>query len=410
MRSAVSRAHELYQALLSPFADAIKGKHLIVVPFGALTSLPFHVLVTEKPDPALTGMAAYQQAAWLALRQPVSVLPSVASLQALRKLGPSKAGETYLAFGNPLLLGASGNDKRAWDKQRCSQRSAQTRLAGKLGSGRGGVALGAISLETLRTREPLPETADEICAVADALGVVGNEANTIWLGERATERNLKALSREGKLARYKVVHFATHGLLSGESAAILKARAEPSLILTPPRDGATAAELEDDNGLLTASEVAQLELDADWVVLSACNTAAGEKGNAEPLSGLARAFFYANARALLVSHWAVNSNAAVKLTTQTFAELRTNPSIGRAEALRRSMVALITSGEAYEAHPALWGPFALVGEGGSSHLTTQAMTSPTPLVPPSKGTARQKPKTGKQQNDWKSTIWKDSRP
>jgi hypothetical protein len=153
-----------------------------------------------------------------------------------------------------------------------------------------------------------------------------------------------------------------------------------------------------------------IELDADWVVLSACNTAAGEKGNAEPLSGLARAFFYANARALLVSHWAVNSNAAVKLTTQTFAELRTNPSIGRAEALRRSMVALITRGAAYDAHPALWGPFALVGEGGSSHLAPQAITSPTPLVPPSKGTARQKPKTGKQQNDWKSTIWKDSRP
>ena len=101
---------------------------------------------------------------------------------------------------------------------------------------------------------------------------------------------------EGKLARYQVVHFATHGLLSGESAAILKARAEPALILTPPQDDDTAAELEEDNGLLTASEVAQLELDADWVVLSACNTAAGEKGNAEPLSGLARAFFYADAR------------------------------------------------------------------------------------------------------------------
>ena len=316
----LSKAHELYQALLAPVADAIKGKHLIVVPSGALTSLPFHVLVTEKPDPALTGMAAYQQAAWLALRQPVTVLPSVASLQALRRLGPSKAGEPYLAFGNPLLLGASGNDRRAWDKQRCLQQPAPTRVAGKLGSGRGGVALNAISLETLRTREPLPETADEVCAVADALGVVGNQADTVWLGERATERNLKALSREGKLARYKVVHFATHGLLSGESGAILKARAEPALILTPPQDGATAAELEDDNGLLTASEVAQLELDADWVVLSACNTAAGEKGNAEPLSGLARAFFYANARALLVSHWAVNSEAAVKLTTQTFAE------------------------------------------------------------------------------------------
>ena len=402
----LSKAHELYQALFASVADAIKGKHLIVVSSGALTSLPFHVLVTEKPDPALTGMAAYQQAAWLALRQPVTVLPSVASLQALRRLGPSKAGEPYLAFGNPLLLGASGNDRRAWDKQRCLQQPAPTLLAGKRGSGRGGVTLSAINLGHLRTREPLPETADELCAVADALGVAGSESDTVWLGERATERNLKALSRDGKLARFKVVHFATHGLLSGESSAILKARAEPALILTPPQDAATAAELEDDNGLLTASEVVQLELDADWVVLSACNTAAGEKGNAEPLTGLARAFFYANARALLVSHWAVNSEAAVKLTTKTFAELRANPSIGRAEALRRSMAALIKTGEPHEAHPAVWGPFALVGEGGSSSI----VTSP-PAPPAIKGPARAKAKTGGQKGgDWKSTIWRDSGP
>jgi CHAT domain-containing protein len=185
----------------------------------------------------------------------------------------------------------------------------------------------------------------------------------VWLGERATESNLKALSREGKLAHYKVLHFATHGLLAGESEAILKAKAEPALILTPPEDGKTAAELEENDGLLTASEVAQLELDADWVVLSACNTAAGDKGDAEALSGLARAFFYAKARALLVSHWPVNSDAAVKLTTRTFAELSANPQIGRAEALRRSMAELIAKAAPHEAHPANWAPFVLVGEG-----------------------------------------------
>ncbi|MBC8074442.1 MAG: CHAT domain-containing protein, partial [Chloroflexales bacterium] len=98
--------------------------------------------------------------------------------------------------------------------------------------------------------------------------------------------------------------------------------------------------------------------------LSACNTAAGEKGDAEALSGLARAFFYAKARALLVSHWYVNSDAAVKLTTKAFAALKADPKIGRAEALRRSMVELIKNGKAHEAHPAIWAPFVLVGEGG----------------------------------------------
>ena len=129
------------------------------------------------------------------------------------------------------------------------------------------------------------------------------------------------------------------------------------------KDGTAAGDLEEDDGLLTASEVAQLELDADWVVLSACNTAAGDKGDAEALSGLARAFFYAKARALLVSHWPVNSDAAVKLTTRAFAELSANPQIGRAEALRRSMAELITKGAPHEAHPAYWAPFVLVGEG-----------------------------------------------
>jgi CHAT domain-containing protein len=254
------------------------------------------------------------------------------------------------------------------------------------------VALRAIDLAELRTQEPLPETADELCAVAEALGAVGSQQDTIWLGERATERNLKRLSREGKLARYKVLHFATHGLLSGESEAILKAKAEPALILTPPKEGTPASELEEDDGLLTASEVAQLELDADWVVLSACNTAAGEKGDAEALAGLARAFFYGKARALLVTHWPVNSDAAVKLTTRAFEALKINPSIGRSEALRRSMVELITGdrpqegeraselhsrgfeprplkremakGKPQDAHPATWAPFVLVGEGG----------------------------------------------
>jgi CHAT domain-containing protein len=226
-----------------------------------------------------------------------------------------------------------------------------------------GISLRAVDLAELRRQDPLPETADELCAVAGALGVLAQQNETVWLGERATERNLKTLSRDGKLARYKVLHFATHGLLAGESEAILKAKAEPALILTPPNDGTPASDLEEDDGLLTASEVAQLDLDADWIVLSACNTAAGDKGNAEALSGLARAFFYAKARALLVSHWPVNSDAAVKLTTRAFAELSAHPQIGRAEALRRSMVELITKGAPHEAHPANWAPFVLVGEG-----------------------------------------------
>jgi CHAT domain-containing protein/tetratricopeptide (TPR) repeat protein len=400
----LTKSHELYQALLAPFADITEGKHLIIVPSGPLTSLPFHVLVTKSPDPTLTGMTRYRQAAWLALLQPITVLPSVGSLQALRQLPPSQAREPYIGFGNPLLLGASSNNKSAWDKQRCAQPAA-TRVAEARGIARRGVPLRAVDLAELRRQDPLPETADELCAVAGALGALGQQDETVWLGSRATERSLKYLSREGKLAHYKVLHFATHGLLAGESEAILKAKAEPALILTPPEDGSAATDLEEDDGLLTASEIAQLHLDADWIVLSACNTAAGEKGDAEALSGLARAFFYAKARALLVSHWYVNSDAAVKLTTRAFAELSSNPQIGRAEALRRSMVELITKGQPQEAHPANWAPFVLVGEGGAMQQENPIAELPA-TAPPRPVVRTKKPVRTPDSPDWRTNVWR----
>ena len=118
-----------------------------------------------------------------------------------------------------------------------------------------------------------------------------------------------------------------------------------------------------DDGYLSAAEIAALKLDADWVILSACNTAAGNAANAEALSGLARAFIYAQARALLVSHWAVDSNATVKLITSAMREIARDRTVGRAEALRRSMLALIDKGDPHEAHPSYWAPFIVVGEG-----------------------------------------------
>jgi CHAT domain-containing protein len=165
---------------------------------------------------------------------------------------------------------------------------------------------------------------------------------------------VKLLSETGKLAHYRVVHFATHGTLAGQ----LEGTTEPGLILTPP---ATAT--REDDGYLSASEISALKLDADWVILSACNTAAGGAIGAQALSGLARAFFYAQARALLVSHWEVDSEATVKLITSAVGTITRDSSMGRAEAVRRAMLSLIDNGEPREAHPTLWAPFVLVGEG-----------------------------------------------
>jgi CHAT domain-containing protein len=299
--------------------------------------------------------------AWLIRRHAITVLPSVASLKALRQFArASKATRPFIGFGNPLLLGPDGSDRRAWERQSCRTAPSPVQVASR--SLRAAIPKffrrGLADVEEVRAQYPLPETADELCAVAR---LAESQEGAVYLGAKATEQTIKALSADGTLAQARVVHFATHGLLAGETETLAASKAEPALILTPP-----AQATEEDDGLLIASEVAQLKLDADWVVLSACNTAAGvsDRPGAEALSGLARAFFYAGARALLVSHWAVDSEATVKLITKAFDELKADPRIGRAEALRRSMLALIESG-GRNAHPAVWAPFVVVGEGGS---------------------------------------------
>jgi CHAT domain-containing protein len=210
-----------------------------------------------------------------------------------------------------------------------------------------------VSIDRAELAKALPsllDSADELKAVAQKLG---GPASDIHLERDASEATVKRTA----LADYRIVYFATHGLVAGD----VKGLAEPSLALTLPKEPSDL-----DDGLLTASEVAQLKLNADWVVLSACNTAAGDKPGAEALSGLARAFFYAGARALLVSHWSVDSEAATRLTTSTFSIMNSDPKLGRAEALRRAMLAYMNDkASPLNAYPAFWAPFSLVGEGAS---------------------------------------------
>jgi CHAT domain-containing protein len=310
----------------------------------------------------------YRSAAWLARRNAITVLPAVSSLKALRRVArPSAATKPIIGFGNPLLDGDQNHTQYgayyrraaalARDTQRCTEQ-ALPRVA-MLRKARSGVRSvtargdGFAELAHLGSQTPLPETADELCAVARHLNARPGDTH---LGASATERAVKAMSQAGTLAQHRILHFATHGTLAGQ----LSGTTEPGLILTPP-DVAT----KEDDGYLSASEITSLKLDADWVILSACNTAAGGAAEAEALSGLARAFFYAQARALLVSHWAVDSDATVKLITGTVAAMTRNAGVGRAEALRRAMLALVDDGKAKEAHPSYWAPFVLVGEGAA---------------------------------------------
>jgi CHAT domain-containing protein len=319
------------------------------------------VLITDRQDPALSGTEALRRGAWLSRSHALTVLPSVSSLKALRQFAKeSHADRALIGFGNPLL---DGPDARyatlaavARSKTSCPELPKQ-RVA-TMSKRRGLLPIsmpsGLADSGELRSQVPLPETADELCAVARDLRVTGED---IWLGNRATEAEIKHLSEAGELAKYRIIHFATHGALAGQ----MRGNSEPGLILTPPN---TATERDD--GYLSASEIATLKLNADWVILSACNTAAGGAEGAEALSGLARAFFYAGARALLVSHWAVASDATVKLITGAVGRMASDKGVGRAEAMRQAMLALIDKGEAYETHPAFWAPFVVVGEGAAA--------------------------------------------
>ncbi len=378
----LGKAHELYKALFGQIEDMIAGKRLLIVPSGALTSLPFHVLVTKAPAVALPERyEGYRNAAWLGRANAITTLPAVSSLKALREHASSgqAASDDYIGFGNPLLSGdgsscrvtkspatcplidaaakrtASSQSEPASIRERGGRRSANATTDEIFAKGSTPRAL----LEQVRGLCPLSDTAYEIQCVAQRFK---EKTRLIRLAGEARETDIKALSESGQLARFRILHFATHGLLSGDVEKMAQRQGEPALVLTPP----DASDDAEDDGLLMASEVAALKLNADWVVLSACNTAAGDQIGAQALSGLARAFFYAGGRALLVSHWPVYSDAAVRLTTGAFGELERKPKAGRAEALQRAMIDLMDdASQADNAHPAVWAPFVVVGEGGS---------------------------------------------
>lgn len=328
------KSYQLYCDLVAPAEALLDGvQHLILVPDDALQSLPLSVLISQNPEKEPQTLEDHRALRWLGMEKAVTVLPSVSSLKALRKIAKASKGPfPFLGVGDPDLEGPSGWPRRT--------HAVAPMFRGEIAN-----------TDAVRALAPLPETAEELRAIAGALGA---KASDLYLRARARE----PLLRQASLDQYKVVAFATHALVSGE----LEGLAEPALVLTPPSSEGT---LEDD-GLLTASKIATLKLDCDLVVLSACNTAATDGSpDADGLSGLAKAFFYAGARAVLVSHWPVWSDATIALTTNAFAELKQEPSIGRAEALRRSMRAMLDPANPVEfAHPLAWGPFTLAGEGG----------------------------------------------
>jgi CHAT domain-containing protein len=329
-------AYQLYRQVLGPVEEIIRHKtRLSFVLDGALTSLPPQVLIMT--DPTGKDLVSLD---WLIRKYSVTVLPSVASLKILRgDKSTISAVKPMVGFGDPVFdrkMQTAGGQKVA-----ALNRSLTSFYRGMMAD------TGALA-EALPA---LPETADELRAIGKILGAGSDD---IKLGEDASVTTVK----KEPIADYRVVYFATHALVAGEVEWFAKVKAEPALVLSIP-EKPTA----DDDGLLRASDVAMLKMNADFVVLSACNTAAGDKLGAEALSGLARAFFYAGAKSLVVSHWEVDSDATVELMDGLFEAVKANPHLSHAEALQASMLRMITNSSKPEwAQPRFWAPFVVVGE------------------------------------------------
>jgi CHAT domain-containing protein len=327
-------AYQLYQQILEPIAEVIAKKtRLSFVLSGALTSLPPQVLITS--DPEGKELASVD---WLVRKYAITILPSVASLKILRGKDVVAAIKPLIGFGDPVF-----------------DRTTQTVPKQVVGFNRSltsfyrGVTADTTALA--KALPALPETADELRAVAKQLEA---EPDDIKLGQAATVTDVK----HQRLGNYRVVYFATHALVAGDVEKFAKVKAEPALVLSIPDKPS-----EEDDGLLRASDVALLKMNADFVVLSACNTAAGDKPGAEALSGLARAFFYAGAKSLIVSHWEVDSDSTVALMTGLFDALKANPHLSHAEAQRLAILRMIQDPPNPEwAQPRFWAPFVVVGD------------------------------------------------
>ncbi|WP_170509609.1 CHAT domain-containing protein [Ruegeria arenilitoris] len=322
-------AYEMYKKLWHPAKSYLSDvEHILLVLDGELTSFPFGVLLQEPAQ----GVP-YSKMDWLAKRHSMSVLPSVSSLPFLRDLGPgySKAPKPFIGFGDPELNGSSG--------------SKVTASASEMQSG--GLFANPRALDKLPA---LPNTARELGAIANLLGA---GSHSLFLRTQATEAQVKEMD----LSQFRTIAFATHALVADELSEV----SPPGLVLSPP----SKATLKDD-GFLSSWEIQGLNLDADLVILSACNTAASDGSpGAQALSGLAKSFFYAGARRLLVSHWSVETSAAERIVEEFFVVVEQNPTIGFSTALKRSMAKMI--GDSREnpshTHPAFWAPFILVGDG-----------------------------------------------
>jgi CHAT domain-containing protein/Tfp pilus assembly protein PilF len=301
--------YSLYQKLLQPAEPYFTKKtKLIIIPDGILNYLPFEVLLTENKG-TNTG-TPYSGLPFLIKKYPVSYVQSASVLKSLlseqsgvRQADPGN--KKLVAFGDPVY--ENGND---------------------------------MSRSSSKNYQRLEYTGKEIENIA-SLFKKGNA--DIYLRGDATEENVK---REGELKKFNYVHFATHGFIDEDKPDL------SSLVLTQDNNS-------EEDGFLQATEIFNLNLNADLVVLSACQTGLGKLIRGEGMVGLTRAFMYAGTPSVLVSLWSVKDASTATLMTDFYKNL-IKEKLSKTDALRKAQLSML--GDEKFAHPFYWAPFVLVGD------------------------------------------------
>lgn len=319
----IAEARALYDGLMAPLAAATEGAAtLIVAPDGPLLSLPFGLLLSGPAESGALGTAPF-----LIRRHAIIHVPSPQTIATQRAAtGGSAAPLPYIGFGD-FSPPSQAQLARSFPADRCGQ---DARAAAGL----------------MR----LPGTRAEVLA---ARQLTGASPDSVIMGADFTQARFRAAN----LGQYRIVHLATHALLAGE----INCLPEPTIVLTPPANAADA-----NASFMRASDVMNIRMDADLVILSACNTGGAAGAGGEALSGLARSFFYAGARGLLITHWAVDDGAASLIVADSIRRQGLEGGTS-ASALRGAQMLLLDEAgrrlPANFAHPYYWAAFALIGDG-----------------------------------------------
>ncbi|HEU4435769.1 MAG TPA: CHAT domain-containing protein, partial [Pyrinomonadaceae bacterium] len=310
------QAIRLSQQLLQPASTMFTGKTgLVIVADGALMRLPFEALFL----PGTPAQGDLRKLPYLVRRFAISYSPSASVWAELLNEQRASPPKGFIAFGDPVY---------------------EQRTDGAIASALRGGGPARVNLQ------PLPYSRDEISGIAK---LFADDDRAVFFAEDASEENVKAPEA---LSHYRMVHFSTHGYVN-------EARPRFSgLLLSSPRNIKQQApnNQSPEDGLLSAYEIFNLKLNADLVVLSACETGLGKEVKGEGLMSLMRAFMYAGATSVVVSLWNVNDESAADLMIRFYRHLRTGMS--KREALRQAQLETIRD----NGFPFYWAPFVLIGK------------------------------------------------